>query len=96
MTTGRPSIRPNPDHEPPVVSGLGADKCGIGDTSDDDELLCGMCADKGGIVGVEGDVDEELKISEAGEQSVRVVPLPIPYQPTLSQFLDHCVTHYTY
>ena len=45
---------------------------------------------------MEGDVDEELKISEEGEQTVRVVPLPTPYQPTLSQLLDHCVTHHPY
>ena len=96
MTTGRPSIRPNPDRDTPVVSGLGVEKCEIGDTADDDELLCGMCGDQDGIFGVEGDVDEELKISEEGDQAVRVVPLPTPYQPTLSQLLVHCVTHYPY
>ena len=50
-------MRPNPHHATPVVSGLGADKCEIGDTADDDELLCGMCGDQDGIFGVEGDVD---------------------------------------
>ena len=78
MTTGRPSLRPNPDNDTPVVSGLGADKCEIGDKADGDELLCGMCGDQDGIFGVAGDVDEELKISEVGEQAVRVVPLPTP------------------
>ena len=73
VTTGRPSIRLNPDHDTPVVSGPMADKCEIGDTADDVELLCGMCGDHEGIVGVEGDVDEELTISEEGEQAVRVV-----------------------
>ena len=28
--------------------------------------------------------------------SRQVVPLPTPFQPTLSQFLNHCVTHYPY
>ena len=96
MTTGRPSIRPNPDHDTPVVSGLGADKCEVGDTAEDDKLLCVMCGDQDGIFGVEDDVDEELKISEEGKQAVRVVPLPTPYLPTLGQFLDHCVAHYPY
>ena len=66
MTTGRPSIRPKTDHDTPVVSGLGAGKCEVGDTADDDQFLCGMYEDQDGIFGVEDDVGEELKISEAG------------------------------
>ena len=38
----------------------------------------------------------ELEASLEEEQALKVAPLPTPYQPTLSQFLDHCVTHYPY
>ena len=79
-----------------MVSGLGADKREVGDTADDGEFLCGMCGDQDGILGVEDDVGEELKISEKGEQVAKVVSLPTPYQPTRSQFWDHSVTHYPY
>ena len=96
MTTGRPPISPHPDRRTPVVSGLGADEAEVGDTMDGDEPLCGTRNVDGAVFGVEDDVDKELKASDEGEQAVRIVPLPIPFQPSLSQFMDHCATHYPY
>ena len=96
MTTGRPSIRPNPDHEPPVVSGLGADERRVEEPQDDGEFLCNVCSDQDAIFGMEDGTGEELKASDEGEQAARIAPLPTPFQPTLSQLLDHCVTHYPY
>ena len=94
MTTGRPPIRPYPDHRTPVVSGLGPDEVNVGDTMDGDEFLCGVCNDDGAVFGVEECVNEELKASDEGEEAGRIVPLPTPFQPSLSQFMDRCVTHY--
>ena len=96
MTTGRPPISPHPDRRTPVVSGLGADEAAVGDMMDGNEFLCGVCNGDGAVFGVEDDVDKELKASDDGEQAVRIVPLPTPFQPSLSQFMDHCVTHYPY
>ena len=96
MTTGRPPISPHPDRRTPVVSGLGADEAEVGDMMDGDEFLCGTCNVDGAVFGVEDDVDKELKASDEGEQAVRIAPLPTPFQPSLSQFTDHCVTHYPY
>ena len=93
MTTGRPPIRPKPDHKPPVVSGLGADERKVDEPQDDNEFLCGMCNGQDAIFGVEDGAVEELNVSDEGEQAVRIAPLPTPFQPTLSQLLDHCVTH---
>ena len=56
----------------------------------------GVCNDHDVIFGVEDGVDEELKASDEGEQAARIVLLPTPFQPTLSQLLDHSVTHYLY
>ena len=68
----------------------------IKETVDGNEFLCGVCNDHDAVFGVEDDVDEELKASDGGEQEARIVPLPTPLQPTLSQFLDQRVTHYPY
>ena len=96
MTTGRLSISPHPDHKIPVVSGLGADEAKVVGTMDGDEFFCGVCNGDGAVFGVEDDVDKELKASDEGEQAVRIVPLPTPFQPSLSQCMDDCVTHYPY
>ena len=96
MTTGGPPIRPYPDHRTPVVSGLGADEVKVGETMVGDEFLCGVCNDDGAVFGVEDDVNEELKASDEVEEAVRIVPLPTPFQPSLSQLMDHCVTYYPY
>ena len=86
MTTGRPPIRPNPDHEPPVVSGLGADERRVDEPQDDGKLLRSMCNGQDAIFGMEDGAGEELKASDEGEQAARIAPLPTPFQPTLSQF----------
>ena len=49
--------------------------------------MCDVCAI---------DDDEELKAANEGEQADTANPLPTPFQPTLSQYLDHCITHYPY
>ena len=66
MTTGRPPIRPNPDHEPPVVSGLGADERRVDEPQDDNEFLCNVCSDQDAIFGMEDGAGEELKASDEG------------------------------
>ena len=67
-----------------------------GTVGDDDELLYAVCNDQMAVFGMQDSAEEELQASEEGEQAVKVVPLPTPYQPTLSQFLDYSVTHYPY
>ena len=95
MTTGRPSISPHSSHNQSLVSGLGAEAVGA-DKEECDEFLCKVCDDQREVFGVEDDQGEELDASLEEEQALKVAPLPAPYQPTLSQFLDHCVTHYPY
>ena len=85
-----------PDRKTPVASGLGADKRTVEETQDDDEFLCGMCNGQDAVFGVEDGAGGEPKVSDEGEQAVRIVPLPTPFQPTLSQFWDHCGTHCPY
>ena len=41
-------------------------------------------------------LERSSKYPIKGEQAVRIAPLPTPFQPTLSQCLDHYVTHYPY
>ena len=52
-----------------------------------EEFMCDVCA-----------VDDaaELRAADEEEQAETVNPLPTPFQPTLSQHLDHCITHYPY
>ena len=96
MTTGRPPVRPYPGHRTPTVSGLGDDKRKVEETVDGNQFLCGVCNDHDVIFGVDDGADEELKASDEGEQAARIAPLPTQFQATLSQCLDHCVTHYPY
>ena len=78
------------------MSGLGADERRVEEPQDVDEFLCNVCSDQDAIFGMEDGTGEEIKASDEGEQAARIAPLPTPFQPTLSQFLDHCVTHYPY
>ena len=96
MTTGRPPISPNPDHDPLEVGGRGTDERRVDVSGDGEEFLCGMCGDQDAIFGMNDGTGEELEAPNEGEQAASVTPLPIPFQPTLSQFLDHCITHYPY
>ena len=43
----------------------------------------------------QGDQEGELEIN-AEEEAETIRILPSPSLPTLSEFLDHCVTHYPY
>ena len=60
--------------------------------SDDEEFFCGMCNGQDAIFGMEEGTGEELGASSEGEQPVTAVPLPTPFQPTISQFMNHCIT----
>ena len=42
------------------------------------------------------DDEEELMATDEEEQAESVNPLHMPFQLTLSQYLDHCITHYLY
>ena len=68
MTTGRPPIRPYPDHKPPVVSGLGAYKRMVDETVDDNEFLCEMCNDQDAIFGVEDGAGRSSKYPMRGSR----------------------------
>ena len=83
MTTGRPSIRPNPDHRTSVVSCLGADERKVGETVDGDEFLCSVCNDDGVVFGVEDDVSEELK-----EDCASAYPFPTFTQSVYGPLCD--------
>ena len=50
-----------------------------------DEFICDVCA---------VDDEDELRATDEEEQAETVKLLPTPFQPTLSQYLDHCITHY--
>ena len=58
--------------------------------------MCRPCSDHSVIFGTEDDIGEKLTASDEGEEAVKVASLPAPLQPTLSQFTDHCVTHFPY
>ena len=49
--------------------------------------MCEVCA---------VDDEDELRGADEEEQAQKVNPLPIPFQPTLSQYLDRCITDYPY
>ena len=40
--------------------------------------------------------DKEIKAMEEEEQAATPANLPDVYQPTRSEYLDHCTTHYPY
>ena len=37
------------------------------------------------------DDEDELKAVDEEEQAEAVSPLPTPFQPTMRQYLDHCI-----
>ena len=39
---------------------------------------------------------EEIEALAEEEQADDIAKLPTPHQPTLREYLDHCVTHYSY
>ena len=84
VTSGRPSIRPLSDPVE-VIGGRGGAVAKVG--CEEDEFICEVC----GI-----DDEDELRATDEEEQAQKVNPLPTPFQPTLSQYLDHCITHYPY
>ena len=77
MTTGRPPIRPHPDHKP-EVGGLGAGAARADETGSF-ELTHRTSGDDNAIFGMEDDIGEELKASEEGEEAEKVTPLPTPF-----------------
>ena len=66
----------------------------------DDEILCGVCDpsldDREVFVGEEAQQGEEIQASTEEEQAEAVASLPTPEKPTLSEYLDHCTTHFPY
>ena len=51
------------------------------------------------VLAVEGEgeqLGDAVVASEEEEQAEMPLCLPTVYQPTLSEYLDHCVTHYPY
>ena len=73
---------------------------GGGEEMLDDGPICGLCdpdADEREVlVGEEAQQCEEIQASMEEEQSEAVASLPTPEKPTLSEYLDHCTTHYPY
>ena len=84
VTSGRPSIRP-PSSPIGVAGGRGGAAVNVGAGKDCEDIICGVC-----------DEDEEIQAALEEEPAAKVKPLPTPIQPTLSQYLDHCLTHYPY
>ena len=84
MTPGRPSIRPlsNPVG---VAGGRGGADVKVGAGLECEDVICGVCDD-----------DDEIQAACEEEPAAKVKPLPTPFLPTLSQYLDHCLTHYPY
>ena len=48
------------------------------------------------VFGVEDQGEEELVADDEGEQAEKVQALPALHQLTLSEYRDHCVTHFPY
>ena len=92
------SIRP---HDSFRGRGLGA--AGAGEEVQRSKVECIQRGNEGDAVHPVAEApDEEPKDEEkiealAEEEEAHVVPtLPTPYQPSRSEYLDHCVTHYPY
>ena len=85
VTSGRPSIRP-PSNPVRVAGGRGGADVNVGAGRDCEDIICGV-VDEG---------DEEIEAAPEEEPAARARPLPTPFQPSLSQYLDHCLTHYPY
>ena len=86
VTSVRPSARPLSDPVG-VIGGSGGIEAQVGYESKPEEFMCEVCA---------LDDEEELKAVDEEEQAAAVSPLPTPFQPTVSQYLDQCITHYPY
>ena len=86
VTSGRPSVRPLSEAIG-VIGGRGGTEAQVGCDSKPQEFTCELCA---------LDDEEELKAVDEEEQAEAVSPLPTPFQPTICQYLNHCITHYPY
>ena len=85
MTPGRPSIRP-PSVPARVAGGRGGAAVNVRAGGECEDIICGVVNEE----------DEEVQATLEEEPAARAKPLPTPSQPTLSQHLDHCLTHYPY
>ena len=102
MDTRPESVRPSPSRTFPVGSGRGEASVG------DDKMEargCIVCTDWGPklladvcpVDGVEAQNNDDLEVAaELEEPAVHPNVLPGPYQPTKSEYLDHCVTHFPF
>ena len=53
------------------------------------EIICMPCEGEG-----QAECSEKELEAEGEEEAEKVGKLPAPYQPTRSEYDDHCVTHY--
>ena len=83
-TPGRPSVRPS-SNPVGVAGGRGGAAVNVGAGRDCEDIICGVV-----------DEDDEIEAAPEEEPAAKARPLPTPFQPTLSQYLDHCLTHYPY
>ena len=60
------------------------------------EDLQGVLAVGGGVGGMEEQEEEIKALDEQEEEAEMPLCLPSVYQPSQSEYLDHCVTHYPY
>ena len=81
-----------------MKSGLGAVKADeVPASSIEETLICKTCQeDDAAVFGVGDQGEDELVADDEGEQAEEVRPLPTPHQLTLSEYRDHCVTHFPY
>ena len=80
------------------MSGLGAVKADeVPASSIEETLICKTCQeDDAAVFGVEDPGEADIVADDEGEQAEDVRPLPTPHQLTLSEYRDHCVTHFPY
>ena len=65
-------------------------------SSVDEALVCGVRREDDEVFGVNAQGEEELEAADEGKQVEKVQALPTPYQPTHSEYCDHCVMHFSY
>ena len=84
--SGQASVRPLSDPVG-VIGFLGGIEAQVGYASKREEFMCAVCA---------LDDEEEFEAVDEQEQAEAVSPLLTPFQPTMSQHLEHCITHSPY
>ena len=70
-----------------LIAGRGGVEAKFGCESERDKFMCEVCAVAD---------EDDLRVPDEEEQAEKLNPLPTPFQPILSQYLDHCIAHYPY